>query len=146
MLAATALAVLLSPLVGVRAEHEAVCSGVQVEVGAPKGRGSRRSTGYSAREVADLGFRVALPRRIPGRSLELWVYTPKGYLYQTLGVPLPAYASQGSNPRNRRVDLTFPVGGTLITMNGLYGRWRIEPHMDRAPWPCGRTTTFVVRP
>ncbi len=36
------------------------------------------------------------------------------------------------NQRFYRVDIPFPVGGTLITSNGLYGKWRITAHLDGA--------------
>lgn len=110
------------------------------------------------------------------RTLELRLYTPRGHLYQILTVPFtteppPITNAGGAEPRSRwvagyprplveqaadlvkhkgqpyhRVSALFPVAGTLITTNSLYGRWQVEPHLDGAAAPCGPSGTFALQP
>jgi hypothetical protein len=44
-----------------------------------------------------------------------------------------------------QVIATLPVAGTSITMSSLYGRWRVEPHLDGQPGPCGPAARFTIR-
>ncbi len=103
----------------------------------------REEAAFSARQIQDLEFLVTA-KRPRGPELELWLYTPKGYVYQTLKLPAPA--QDGPGVRRSADRVTLPVNGTLITVNGLYGRWRVEPHLDRAAKPCGVATEFRLRP
>ena len=48
------------------------------------------------------------------------------------------------NQRFYRVDVPFPVGGTLITSNGLCGKWRITAHLDGADDACGAAAQIVI--
>ncbi len=148
---------LLSGALGSGAPERApgVAQSVDVEVRAPGVRVAPRR-GFSAVAFPDLEFVVSCRRKLAGQSLELWVYTPKGHLYQALKVALPAFRErrkeqaegEGVKPAGGRAEavLTFAVRGTLITTNGLYGRWRVEPHLDRDPRPCGKPAAFSILP
>ena len=125
------------------------------------------STAFSARRILDLRFGTFVRRPADGSHLvELKVYTPRGHLYQTLSVPfasagtprglrtvegearpLPKQVATGTSlpgTRPYEVGATLPVGGTAITSNSLYGKWRVEPYLDGAV--CGPSATFEIRP
>ena len=126
---------------------------------------------FSASRTVDLTLSVLLPTTSTGEHrLALRVYTPNGSLYQELAVPvaspgtakahglqtrtLPGYPRAKKvvipqevsylNQRFYRVDVPFPVGGTLITSNGLYGKWRITAHLDGADDACGAAAQIVI--
>ena len=123
---------------------------------------------FSAGRTVDLTLSVLLPTTFTGEHrLALRVYTPNGSLYQELAVPVasPGTAkAQGLQTRTLpgyprakkvvipqevsylfyRVDVPFPVGGTLITSNGLYGKWRITAHLDGADDACGAAAQIVI--
>jgi hypothetical protein len=89
---------------------------------------------------------LKLEARLHGRAkrerrLQLRVYTPRGFLYQVLELPLDPGPS-----RKRRLEARLPVAGTSIMASGLYGRWRVVPHLDDRREPCGRGRTFVIKP
>ncbi len=144
--------------------EERNCRQVDVLVQAPNARNNRPGRSFSAVSVRDLEFVVTMPQKLAGRDLELWVYTPTGHLYQALDVPTEAqprpkrgrrhvpwgragvgHAARVS-PSWIRVELSFPVSGTLITGNGLYGDWRVEPHLDRNANRCGDDARFNIKP
>jgi hypothetical protein len=108
--------------------------------------------GYSAMKTSDLEFIVTAPERCFSDRLELWVTTPGGHVYQALRLALPERENHGRHgdgerrSRDARASVLFPVRGTLITTNGLYGRWKVEPHVDRDKQPCGRAEWFTIRP
>lgn len=118
------------------ASHE--CAAVRVT--SPQHRG--RYATFSASRVYDLHFRAILGRTPEGpHQLELRLYTPSGHLYQALSVPFQG--RQGA-PRKPSLSATLPVAGTAIMTSSLYGRWKVEPHLDGSPAPCGRSSRFVI--
>ncbi len=94
---------------------------------------------FSASRVYDLQLRALVMRRMVAgpHLLELRLYTPNGHLYQALSVPF----SDGWPA----VNATLPVAGTAIMTSSLYGRWRVEPHLDGSSVPCGRSRSFVIQ-
>lgn len=124
---------------------------------------------FSATKVTDLVFTTRFAGKLSGEHvLELKVFAPSGSLYQSLAVPI---AQPGKLPEKRpvkgypypkqevaprlvgrgdtavhEVDVSFPVGGTLITQNGLYGTWKVEPYVDYERRPCGPPATFEIVP
>jgi hypothetical protein len=123
---------------------------------------------FSATRTVDLTLTVLLPQSVAEEHVvELRIYTPTGNLYQSLAVPvaapgrvkaenrtLPGYprAKKQVLPKAftyeqvsyYRVDIPFPVGGTLITSNGLYGGWRIAAHLDGSGEPCGKAALVTI--
>jgi hypothetical protein len=102
----------------------------------------RRRHSFRATRIVDL----ELEARLHGRSkherwLRLHVYTPRGFLYQVLELPLDSAAS-----RWRVFEARLPVAGTSIMASGLYGRWKVVPHFDDRREPCGRGRSFVIKP
>jgi hypothetical protein len=121
---------------------------VAVRVASPKAPAARQAV-FSASKVVDLRIETHFARSLRGaRRLELRVFTPQGYLYQTLAVPFdaspPAADRQSPRPRLRSIGARLPVAGTAITTNSLYGRWRVVPFLDGEAEPCGRERAFVM--
>jgi len=115
-----------------------------VDIGSPQAPRHRQS--FSATRILDLEFRTQLQRRVKGgHVLQLRVYTPRGFLYQVLSVPFGTPG--GKKPiRPRRLEARLPVAGTSIMASALYGRWRVVPHLDDRPAPCGPGRSFVIKP
>ena len=67
---------------------------------------------------------------------------PSGFLYQVLETPLERAVCGGG----RRFEARLPVAGTSIMTSGLYGRWKVVPHLDDGREACGRARSFVIRP
>jgi hypothetical protein len=108
-----------------------------------------RAPRYSAARVDDLEITATIAPQVRGEHrLALKVFTPRGHLYQTLGVPFTASSlpSRGPRPpsRTQKVSARLPVSGTLIVTSSLYGRWRVVPYLDDATQPCGREVRFEI--
>ncbi len=126
-------------------------------------------TSFSATKTTDLTFSVAFQRGYTGEHLvELRFFTPRGFLYQSMTVPaviggtasgtrtVPGYPHPmrvKSGPRFTykgstlwKVDVPFPVGGTEIGRNSLYGTWKVQAYLDGAADPCGAAATFRIGP
>lgn len=104
---------------------------------------------FSAAEVIDLTLTTAFGRRLDGiHWLELRLYTPQGFHYQTLGLPFDAGVreSHGRRPRRASASATLPVAGTSIMTEALYGRWRVVPFLDGSAEPCGPERLFEIGP
>jgi hypothetical protein len=133
----------------------------QIEV---KSTPASRKTTFSAAAILDLNFRIALPAGSTADEMELKVYTPAGHLYQDLTFPV---AAAGSSEVTRdkpgrpfpvkvvhahrtadggsSVDAPpFPVGGTLISTNSLFGKWRVEALPAGELRAC--TASFTITP
>jgi hypothetical protein len=85
--------------------------------------------------------------------LEMKVYTPRGHLYQVLPVALEGARSHEHAPLAReggaahqRVMATVPVAGTSIVAGSLFGRWRVDLHLDGAQQSCGAPAYFRLTP
>ncbi len=124
---------------------------------------------FSVTKILDLTLTVLLPASIEGEHLvEMRVFTPDGQLYRSLAVPFAKSAPPGAAraiegyarpvpqqalKRVRRgrslfaaASATLPVGGTDIVSSGLYGRWRVEAHLDGAEQRCGLVGLFDLSP
>jgi hypothetical protein len=122
---------------------------------------------FSASTIIDVRFTVLLRGVVDHGLLKLKVFTPQGYLYQTLSVPFAA--GPGAVPQARhvdgssrsvleqraapaaagadyRVEARLPVAGTLIVSEGLFGRWTVEPWLDGASAACRAGRPFVINP
>jgi hypothetical protein len=127
---------------------------------------------FRVTEILDLEFLALLPFNVRGRHLlELKVYTPNGHLYQILTTPIASRPPLAAAPRRLRavsgyprpleeqplVPMRFagsrvhgararlPVAGTWIVSSSLYGRWRVDGHLDHSPTPQA-TRSFVLQP
>ncbi len=143
-----------------------------VMVTTPEGGPAR--SGFSVTRILDLELRAHL-RPLPAgpHLLELKLYTPHGHLYQVLPVafegtasmpapvatqapwqaayrdPLPAQAAplvRADRAVRQRVVATLPVAGTSIVAASLFGRWRVDVHLDGAPESCGTPAFFRLAP
>ncbi len=119
-------------------ERQSVCAVVEIGANQTKHRLHR----FRATRILRLEFETLLlgrPKR--ERSLELRVYTPHGFLYQVLET------KAGHGPASgRRFEARLPVAGTSIMASGLYGRWRVVPHLAGEREPCGPGRSFVIQP
>ncbi len=98
---------------------------------------------FSARRHPELEFELALrPPQLPVRALQLELFTPRGFLYQTLTVSVPP---PGSLRAKKRLTARLAVGGSWIKAHALYGKWRVVPHLDGDPRPCGPERRFEIR-
>jgi hypothetical protein len=132
------------------------CGAIQIlapEAASTRHRRSRRSAAFSAAEILDLELQVSVPRVSHGdHEVALYVYTPKGHLYQTLrahiGSPETRARREGvrASSRARMARATLPVAGTSIVTSSLYGEWRIEAHLDGADGVCSRPRTVIIKP
>lgn len=119
-------------------EPRAVCSVVEIA----SDQAPRRRNHFRATRILDLEFETQLIGRSKRkRSLELRLYTPRGFLYQVLETS--AVPGRG---RARRFEARLPVAGTSIMASGLYGRWRLVPHLAGQREPCGPGRSFVIQP
>ena len=114
-----------------------------VVVGSPQALPGRSS--FSVTRILDLELRAQV-RPLPAgpHLLELKLYTPRGHLYEVLPV-----AFEGTRPKKterRRVVARLPVAGTSIVAASLFGRWRVDVHLDGAPQSCGTATHFRLTP
>jgi hypothetical protein len=127
-----------------------LCQGLLV-VGDKGSSGTR----LSASKNGDVTLRIETAAELPGdHLLEFRLFDPKNALYQSISVPtgdapgsrmIPSYPrpvrivvpvmqpSQASQ-KSFRVDQVFPLGGTMIQTNSLYGNWRLEALLDGLPY------------
>jgi hypothetical protein len=136
---------------GAASKPTGACYTVWVSAPAPSGKATplRRSLSFSARQILDLEFLVALPSTglSAGKQIELRLFTPRGHLYQTLSMPsADPEPSSRRRPRYRTVTATLPVAGTTIVNNSLYGAWRAEAYVEGESSPCARPRVFEIQP
>jgi hypothetical protein len=94
---------------------------------------------FSATRILDLKLSTRVRRQLEGpHTLQIKVFTPRGYPYQILTVPFTETSGQP-----QELSATLPVAGTAIMANSLYGRWTVEPFLDGAS--CGVTRSFLLR-
>jgi hypothetical protein len=112
----------------------------RVVVWAPQTERRPRGT-FSAFKTRDLSFKTRLNDVEEGAHLVTFsVFTPKGHLYQEIRVMAQAESTSGEATVSGR----FPVGGTTIATNGLFGRWTVVPHFDGSPLPCAGASAFTI--
>jgi hypothetical protein len=111
----------------------------KVVVWAPQTERRARGT-FSAFKTRDLSFKVKLQDIEEGAHLVTFrVFTPKGHLYQEIRV-----VAQAEFVGEATVSGRFPVGGTAIATNGLFGRWTVVPHFDGSALPCAVASAFTI--
>ncbi len=124
---------------------------------------------FSATTTEDLTFHVLFPTGMSGEHIvELRLYLPTGDLFQRVAVPV---VDVGAKPRDvsvsgyphpleqkslqqtrfdgrnhKRVSIDFPIAGTAIINNSLYGSWRVEVYVDDDAEPCGKAGVFEIQP
>jgi hypothetical protein len=129
-----------------------------------------RDASFSASEVLDVQLTALLTGSWKAdHVVEFRLFTPTGSLYQSIQLPFTAesknvgkervvegYARpvpavgissrQSGLARVPTVSTSFPVGGTSITQNSIYGTWRLEAYLDGAAQPCGKAAVFAIEP
>lgn len=123
-------------------------------------------TGFSAAVTDDITLNVLLPPGTTGEHLlTVQFITPRGHLYQTMHVPIsdqprtmsiPGYARpvQARVPIQTMVDrfsflavsIVFPVGGTSISTNSIFGDWQVVVYLNAEEKPCSPPLILEIRP
>jgi hypothetical protein len=161
---------LTAPASPARASADAAprMSCVAVEIVSPQDSSRQgRVPEFSASAIIDVRFTAVLRRPDDHGLVRLKLFTPAGYLYQTLSVPFVAGRANAPQARHvdgssrstleqraepsasvadYRVEARLPVAGTLITNEGLFGRWTVEPWLEGASTPCLAARAFVIKP
>jgi hypothetical protein len=129
---------------------------------------------FWARSAEDLVFTISLnPDAIDGTTVvHLRVMLPSGHLYQEAAYPVATASArsesgtpaierrvkgypypirerlltevQGDRGLEERLAVAFPVGGTQIVRNSLYGKWNVFGFLGDADQPCGEAASFVI--
>ncbi len=123
---------------------------------------------FSALDISDVIFEVTAAGEYEGDSvLELKIATPNGHLYQVLTAPVSSSQSKATRvsrvvgypyplqvqhlesttagaTAGSPVTLRFPVGGTLIVRNSLYGLWEVRAYLDGIEASCGDPARFTL--
>lgn len=161
ILVAVAVPALATP----RLERRPICR-VMVDRDTRLSPGLGPSTGFSAAVTDDVTVTVLLPAGTTGEHLlTVQFITPRGHLYQTMHVPIsdeprtmsiPGYARpvQARVPVQTVVErfpylsvpIVFPVGGTSISANSIYGDWQVVVFLNSAETPCSPPLTLEIRP
>jgi len=142
---------------------------------ASEGRIGREVPSFSAARTVDLLLQVRIRPVLTGdHLLHLKLYTPRGFLYQTMtlpfrfesalvgksvgappavlrveGFPRPLAVQSLTGPTRRRpqgnrVTARLPVAGTSIALGSLFGGWTAVPYLDDRIAPCGPAASFVI--
>ena len=130
---------------------------------------SSRPARFEAKKTTDILLNTVFPEPLKGEHLlTLKLYTPHGYLYRQIDVPVAA--DTGRAPEGRKVEhypyplkqkfpemrkindekvqavtLNLPVAGSNIMTSSLYGRWKVEVFLDGERPPCRvQETIFYI--
>lgn len=130
------------------------CHSITVEnVHSPNGQGVEKK--FSATQISDVGLRILAGDSLKGDHLLEWrIFDNTGALYQSITmpigdapgtravpgypnpvrvvVPVPTNAPNGA--RALMLEQRFPIGGTMIQTNSLYGTWRLDALLDGQPY------------
>ncbi len=157
-----------------RGRYSPQCSGVQVA--ASDRAAPPKDMTFSSRQTLDLVLRPRVRHILQGDHLiELKVFTPGGFLYQSIAVPFvgavqttheqpsaaPPPRAVPGYPRPLEVQrlvpvrsgtrgeyeliARLPVAGTSITQSSIYGTWSVQAFLDGQAEPCGPVTRFTIR-
>lgn len=130
--------------------------------------GGRFDAAFSASKTADLTISVLFPEDYSGKhALDLKLYTPNGYFYQSLTVPIVLAEDDDHEERLKdypnpvktnvlrkikyqdqeywKADIAFPVGGTAVTTNSLYGVWTVQLFVDGSTTSCAGPTPVTIK-
>ncbi|MGA7617199.1 MAG: hypothetical protein WBX15_18705 [Thermoanaerobaculia bacterium] len=144
-----------------------IATSAQLNGGAP-------AESFSATRILDIDlwvlFNPGSANRFSGdHQVELKIFTPHGFLYQSTAIPF-TYDAKGKGTQ-RKLDgyplpldvrvlqpvswakgkelgtsVRLPVAGTLIMSNSLYGTWSAEAYVDGDSLKCAEPASFEIRP
>lgn len=132
--------------------------------------GGKTDTNFSASRVIDIDlwilFAPGTVPRSPDNLLEVRLFTPGGFLYQSVAIPfssdpvpnravkvdgyphpIPVRALReitANGARSFGVPVRLPVAGTSIVTNSLYGRWTAQAFVNGDPVKCSEPLSFVI--
>ncbi len=126
------------------------------------------SNTFSAKKTLNLYINLYWPKNDTQHIVTLKFYTPSGHLYEEKKVPisingegpkklkLPGYRfpekvlMAKSSPNinfnvfNHKItSIPFPIGGTYISKNRLFGIWKVKIYVDSNKSPC-TTVKFKI--
>jgi hypothetical protein len=128
------------------------CYAVRVHPAEAEGRNGnngRSGRSISATAAKDLVIEVSVPDAAASSPVQVKLFTPRGRLYQVI----EAHAGEsemldgggrGRRGRGRTLEALFPMAGTPVVTNALFGEWRAEVYLDGAETPCLRPLEFVI--
>ena len=147
---------------------------VGIAVGSEQKDHGKFAASFSATQVADIDLSVLFTPGSAKRFgagnhvIEVRVFTPGGNLYESISVPVTTDSSRagqkqkvdgypramavqllrsvsGNNgQQNLAASVRLPVGGTMISTNGLYGQWTAKAFVDGEPLSCSQTASFAI--
>ncbi len=131
-------------------------------------RPEKISDTFSAKKTLNLYINLYWPKNDTQHIVTLKFYTPSGHLYEEKKVPisvngegpkklqLPGYRfpekvlMAKSSPNidfnvfNHKItSIPFPIGGTYISKNRLFGIWKVKIYVDSNKSPC-TTVKFKI--
>jgi hypothetical protein len=128
------------------------CHAVRVRPGEAEGRNGnngRSGRAFSATAAKDLVIEVSIPDAAASLPVQVKLFTPRGRLFQVIDARAAESETtdargRGRRGRGRTLSALFPVAGTPIVTNALFGEWRAEVYVDGAETPCVRPLEFVI--
>lgn len=167
----TAAALLLSAV----RPSEALAQGcVGIATSSQQHTGGAFTDSFSATAILDVDLWVlftpgSVKRFADDHTVEVKIFTPRGYLYQSIAIPFTS--DEGKKGKSRKLDgyphpmparvlqdvtwkngkhigtnIRLAVGGTMITTNSLYGTWSAEAYVDGEPLRCSQPAKFNITP
>ena len=117
--------------------------------------------GFSVRDTLNIYINLYWPKNESEHIVTLKYFTPKGYFYEEekypiainnterVRVQIPGYRFpkrvilaksspiSSFNVINRKItSIPFPIGGTYISKNKLFGMWKVKIYVDNNKDPC----------
>ena len=128
------------------------CYAVRVHPAEAEGRNGnqgRSGRSISATAAKDLVIEVSVPDAAASLPVQVKLFTPRGRLYQVIEARAgdsenPDGGGRGRRSRGRTLEALFPMAGTPVVTNALFGEWRAEVYLDGAETPCVRPLEFVI--
>lgn len=166
--AATLLMIAITPAEGRAQGCVGIATNSQQQAGGAFGES------FSAAQILDVDLWVlftpgSVKRFADDHTVEVKIFTPRGYLYQSVHVPFSSDTARRG--KSRKVDgyphpiatkvlqditwkngkhvgtsIRLAVGGTMISSSSLYGSWTAEAYVDGEPLRCSQPATFNITP
>lgn len=173
LLAITLALVTVMPLVA--GAQSAGCASIAVTApGVEQPKGAKLPS-FSATKIVNLDLATlfkpgSVNRFATGDHVaEFRVFTPTGALYQSISVPFTSSSARKGQPqkldgyprpvpiellgetvtstgKHAKVSARLAVAGSPVTLNSMYGEWRVESIIDGEDLPCATPAVFRIEP
>ena len=130
----------------------------------------RITDGFSVKDTLNIYINLYWPKNDSEHVVTLKYFTPKGYLYEEekypiainkterVRVQLPDYrfpkkvilaksspVTSFNVPGRKITSIPFPIGGTYIGKNKLFGMWMVKIYVDNNSDPCATIRFKITR-